>query len=99
MTVGNHLELPHMLSFVKFTLHTIERSVMFTYSASSTSKILRSCLLNVERTGDPQDSVLSPLKGILSLRIAEAETHVCQGWDLRRSAPRAGSIAQLLEKS
>jgi len=59
---------------------------MFSYSASSVSKILRNCLLNVERNSDPQDPVTTQLKRVLSLRIAEAETHTRSDRDLMRSA-------------
>lgn len=63
----------------------MERFPMFSYSASSVSRILRRCLKNVERTADPHDPVFSQLKHVLSLRIAEAEAQMSPDRDLLRS--------------
>jgi hypothetical protein len=57
---------------------------MFSYPASSVSKILRRCLKNVEQTGDPNDPTLVQLKHVLALRIAEAEARM----NPDRSLPR-----------
>ena len=61
---------------------------MFSYPASSVSKILRRCLQNVEQTGDPHDPTMAHLKHVLALRIAEAEAQMYPDRELMRSAPR-----------
>lgn len=61
---------------------------MFSYSASSVSKILRRCLRNVEQTGDPHDPALMDLKRVLSLRIAEAEAQIYPDMEPIRSVPK-----------
>ena len=58
---------------------------MFSYSASSVSKILRRCLQNVEQTADPHDPAFMQLKHVLSRRIAEAEAQMCPDRSLVRS--------------
>ena len=49
---------------------------MFSYSASSVSKILRYCLENLEQKSDPNDLASLELKRTLLRRIREAEAHM-----------------------